>query len=189
MGQHCAVCRYVCILCQIARTVSPAAAAVWAACAGAYAFGASDTNSCPPASSKIDTEAACESAAAAVGLTYGGSETLPFSPTGCFLNVAAHRIIFNRHPAGAPGAFTQPLCAGVRRPALQRTHSAHALRARVGVGVYIVCVVLYGAVPTHACNQTAHGRTALRVFCGMQPQRPPRPHTARVVPRPPAHRR
>jgi hypothetical protein len=124
MGQHCAVCRYVCIVCQIARTVSRAAAAIVAACAGAYAFGASDTNACPPASSKIDTQAACESAAAAVGLTYGGFGSHPNSPSGCFVNVAAnpYRVIFNLHPAGAAGVFTQPLCAGVRRPDLPRTH-------------------------------------------------------------------
>ena len=150
MGQHCTVCRYVCIVCQIARTVSRAAAAIWAACAGAYAFGASDTNACPPASSKIDTESACESAAAAVGLTYGGSETLPFSPTGCFLNFEAHRIIFNLHPAGAAGAFTQPLCAGVRRPDLQRTARTHCARAWVWVCTLCACVYVW-YIRMYAC--------------------------------------
>ncbi len=72
-GAGAAPCARVCvrIVCRSARTVShaaAAAAAIWAGYAGAYLLGASNTDDCPSGSSKIGTEAACESAAVTVGV-------------------------------------------------------------------------------------------------------------------------
>jgi hypothetical protein len=95
------------------------AAAICAACAGAYALGASNTNACPSGASKIGAAAACESAAAAAGVLYGGSHSTLNSPSGCFMNITAHPnniVIFNTAVPGAADAYAQPLCAGARRP-------------------------------------------------------------------------
>jgi hypothetical protein len=112
------------------------AVAIWAACAGAYVLGASNTNSCPSGSSKIGTAAACASAAAAtVGLTYVGSATNLNSPSGCFHNIAnpPFVVVFNDAVPGAADKFVQPLCAGARRPDPPRT--------RVGANMHVrACV-------------------------------------------------
>jgi hypothetical protein len=141
--------RRVLVWAMYARTVSRAAAAIVAACAEAYLLGASDTNGCPPRSSKIDTEAACESAAAAVGMTYDLSGSFGNSPSGCLFNFAAHpyRVIFNTAVPGAAADFTQPLCAGARRPDPTRRAPAHSLRVSVSVCTCMSCA----CVCVHAC--------------------------------------
>jgi hypothetical protein len=118
-ARWCQRCGVVCAMyasCAMthARCHPHAAAAIWAACAGAYALGASDTNACPSASFKIDTASACESAAAAVdGLTYIGNDTLRVAPSGCFLNSADILnlvVIFNAAAPGGAASGAQPLC-------------------------------------------------------------------------------
>jgi hypothetical protein len=114
--QRCGVVCAMYASCAIthARCDPHAAAAIWAACAGAYALGASNTNACPSGSFKIDTASACESAAAAVdGLTYIGNDTLRVSPSGCFLNsadIVNLVVIFNAAAPGAAASHAQPLC-------------------------------------------------------------------------------
>jgi hypothetical protein len=129
------------------------AVAIWAACAGAYVLGAVNTNSCPPGSSKIGTTAACESAAVTVGVTHGGSDSNLNSPSGCFMNIAAHpyRVNLNTAVPGAADAYAQPLCAGARRP--DPAHTLRTARARRVCGCLHacsrVCACVYVCVHTH----------------------------------------
>ena len=82
-------------------------------CAG-FVDGADNTNACPSGSSKIVSEAACASAAAAVGRTYSGSLTDAIRPSGCYTatGVTTSSVFFNADPTGAANAITRPLCAG-----------------------------------------------------------------------------
>ncbi len=82
------------------------------ACAGVV-LGVSNTNACPLGSARIGTAAACESAAAAIRKLYGGNETNPGFPGGCYLNTRASVAFFNADPTGAPEPNHQPLCAGL----------------------------------------------------------------------------
>ena len=72
---------------------------------------ASNTNTCPPGSSKIASEAACASAAAATGRSLAGTMKIAATPSGCYYVVNVY-VIFNDDPTGAPHPDVQPLCAG-----------------------------------------------------------------------------
>jgi hypothetical protein len=87
--------------------------------AGAYVSGDSGSNVCPAGSARIETEAACRTAAAA-GKTVVGSdfvETYPFvqtrydSPRGCYYLIYSNVAYFNDHADGAGSYGTQLLCA------------------------------------------------------------------------------
>jgi hypothetical protein len=86
-------------------------------CAGAYVSGDRGSNECPAGSVRIETEAACRSAATAAGKSAGSSEypfvdTDPTSPRGCYYdnnNVAW----FNTHAVGAGLSAYQLLCAAL----------------------------------------------------------------------------
>ena len=103
----------------IARVLACAAAAAWPraaravlSCAGAYVSGAAGSNECPAGSVRIETEAACRTAAATAGKTAGSlgivltSSTLP---RGC--SYASNTVYVNDHAVGAGSSFYQLLCA------------------------------------------------------------------------------
>ncbi len=82
-------------------------------CAGAYVWGAAGSNACPAGSVRIETEAMCRTAAAAVGKTPGSPfmETLLYYPKGCYY--FNNDVYFNAHAVGAGVSRSQLLCAAV----------------------------------------------------------------------------
>ncbi len=82
-------------------------------CAGAYVSGAAGSNACPAGSVRIETEAACRTAATAAGKTVlsGFVVAMPDNPRGCYFYTAANYAFFNSDPAGAGDSYYQLLCA------------------------------------------------------------------------------
>jgi hypothetical protein len=98
-------------------------------CAGAYIYGAAGNNSCPGGSVRIETEAACRTAAAAAGMPVGSPfmKTDSIYPMGCYLfqwcapgegdvdrcNSYSSSVFFNPHPNpfGASDPLRKLLCA------------------------------------------------------------------------------
>ncbi len=85
--------------------------------AGAYVSdaiaGAAGSKECPADSVRIETAAACRTAAAAAGKTVPSSgfvETDPYSPRGCY-GTSTNDAYFNTHAVGAGHPSLQPLCA------------------------------------------------------------------------------
>ncbi len=95
------VCMYVC-MCVCMHV-----------CVDTYFDGAANTNACPPFYSKIVSEAACESAAGALGRVFTSSWTTANYPSGCY---AGGSVSFNPHPTGAPAPDAGPVCAGKPPP-------------------------------------------------------------------------
>ncbi len=98
----------------------PRAAHAVLSCAGAYVSGATGSNECPAGSVRIETEAACRTAAAAVGKTAGDSSnpfvaSYSFVPRGCFFNTntLGTSVLFNPDAVGAGRSAMQLLCAAV----------------------------------------------------------------------------
>ena len=83
-----------------------------ASCAAGYAWGADGSNQCPTSHYAIDIAAACETAAAAAGKDYIGSETEPFSPSGCYFYPGIGGFFFNADAVGAGVPGAQLLCSG-----------------------------------------------------------------------------
>jgi hypothetical protein len=83
-------------------------------CAGAYVSGAVWSNECPAGSVRIETEAACRTAAAAAGKTPGSPFVVPsfYTPRGCYYFPANSNAYFNPDAVGAGGS-TQLLCAAL----------------------------------------------------------------------------
>jgi hypothetical protein len=89
-------------------------------CAGAYLSGAEGSNACPAGSARIETEAACRTAAAAAGKTPADffGETSPFvvtrsdRPRGCHY-AADSTAWFNTHAVGAGNSRYRLLCPAV----------------------------------------------------------------------------
>ncbi len=85
-------------------------------CAGAYVSGAAGSNACPAGSVRIETEAACRTAAAAAGKTPSTSTSYPFvqtasyTPRGCYYDTSTNDAWFNTHAVGAGWPSHQPLC-------------------------------------------------------------------------------
>ncbi len=101
-------------------------------CAGAYVSSVRGSNACPAGSVRIETEAACRTAAAAVGKTVGSDFLVnsPDVPRGCYFTSSGGYAYFNTHTAGA-GFSAQLLCAAaaVTTGARERTGGrAAALR-------------------------------------------------------------
>ncbi len=103
-------------------------------CAGAYVSGAAGSNECPAGSVRIETEAACRTAAAATGKPAGSPfvETLPGSPRGCYWYISfSTKAYFNTHAVGAGESCSEPLCAAAAtagapsRRALMRAARVH----------------------------------------------------------------
>ncbi len=98
-------------------------------CAGAYIYGAAGNNYCPGGSVRIETEAACRTAATAAGKPVGSPfmKTDSIYPRGCYLfkwcapgewdidrcNSYLYSVYLNPHPNpdGAGDPFRQLLCA------------------------------------------------------------------------------
>jgi hypothetical protein len=80
-------------------------------CAGAYVSGAAGSNACPAGSVRIETEAACRTAAAAAGKTFQLVETGAAYPRGCYYYTFSNNAYFNTHAVGAGALETQLLCA------------------------------------------------------------------------------
>ncbi len=55
---------------------------------------------------------ACEAAAGAVGIKYGGSVAYSSYPYGCYWHTITGSVYYNSNGAGAANAFAQPLCSG-----------------------------------------------------------------------------
>jgi hypothetical protein len=97
-----------------------------APCAAGYAWGEDGSNRCPASYYAIDTEAACESAAAAAGKAYRGSVTDCFSPRGCYFTPGdINALTFNADAVGTGEPGLQLLCSGAARVSHGRyTHCA-----------------------------------------------------------------
>ncbi len=87
-----------------------------ASCAAGYAWGDDGSNQCPTSYYAIDNAAACETAAAAAGKAYLGSETDPSDPSGCYFDQGDNGgCYFNADAVGAGNPGTQLLCSGAAR--------------------------------------------------------------------------
>ena len=86
---------------------------VMPSCAGAYVSGDAGSNACPAGSVRIESEAACRTAAAAAGKRTGSDfvETNSIVPRGCYCTT--YDAYFNTHAVGAGYSGYQPLCATV----------------------------------------------------------------------------
>ena len=73
--------------------------------------GAAGSNECPAGSVRIETEAACRTAAAAAGKTFAGVATDATTPRGCYYSTSTNNALFNTHAVGAGSSNRQPLCA------------------------------------------------------------------------------
>jgi hypothetical protein len=80
-------------------------------CAGAYAAGAAGSNECPAGSVRIETQASCRTAAAAVGKTFGSTSVDADYPKGCYIWTTFNTAYFNPHAVGAGEASSRLLCA------------------------------------------------------------------------------
>ena len=75
-----------------------------------YFRGDFDTNTCPANSERLLTEAACESAARALGGAYRNSGSWSWAPKGCHAGTRGW-FYLNEHATGAPRSDDQPVCA------------------------------------------------------------------------------
>jgi hypothetical protein len=80
-------------------------------CAGAYVSGDAGSNECPAGSVRIETEAACRTAAAAAGKTFNGVWTDSAYPRGCYYLTSTNNAYFNTHAVGVGSSSRQLLCA------------------------------------------------------------------------------
>ena len=99
------------LLACAAAAARPRAARAVLSCAGAYLSGAAGSNACPAGSGRIETEAACRSAAAFAGKTFGGVVTWSKYPRGCYYETTYDDAFFNIHAVGAGESARQLLCA------------------------------------------------------------------------------
>ncbi len=84
-------------------------------CAGAYVPVAAGSNECPAGYFRIETEAACRTAAFSVGRAFRGTVTNSSYPRGCFYFTDA---FFNAHAVGAGDRVANLLCAAATAGAL-----------------------------------------------------------------------
>ncbi len=112
-------------------------------CAGAYVSGAAGSNECPAGSVRIETEAACRTAAAAAGKPVGSLFlwTSDYFPRGCYYRTSSNYVYFNTNAVGAGSAEAQLLCTAVTTGAPALLNDARA-RAHIGAcsGIARVCV-------------------------------------------------
>ncbi len=105
-------------------------------CAGAYVSGDRGSNACPAGSVRIETEAACRTAAAAAGKTttdWSFVETQTNFPRGCYYDTY-NTAYFNTHAVGAGNSGSQLLCAAttgapLHAPVRRRACGARCSRA------------------------------------------------------------
>ena len=84
-------------------------------CAGAYVSGVVGSNECPAGSARIEAEAACRAAAAAVGKIVGTPFVVSVStePRGCNYFNRSDVAYFNADAVGAGSPYARLLCAAV----------------------------------------------------------------------------
>jgi hypothetical protein len=95
-----------------ATAARPRAARAVPSCAGAYVLGAAGSNVCPAGYARIVAEAACRTAAAALGTPAAASgfvETASSWPRGCYYNI--NNAYLNTHAVGAGVPGAQLLCS------------------------------------------------------------------------------
>ena len=121
-------------------------------CAGAYVSGAAGSNECPAGSVRIETEAACRTAAAAAGKTPGSSppfvETNSHNPRGCYYNPGMNTAYLNTHAVGAGEASFRLLCAAVGTTGAP-PHMRDAPGCSDALAAALVCVCV-----TQACARS-----------------------------------
>jgi hypothetical protein len=116
-----------------AAAARPRAARAVPSCAGAYVSGAAGSNECPAGSVRIETEAACRTAAAAAGKT----EDLDFRqtdaayPRGCYYHTGENYAYFNPHPVGRGCSSNKLLCAALATTGARACAPACAAALRV----------------------------------------------------------
>jgi hypothetical protein len=126
-------------------------------CAGAYVSGVAGSNACPAGSVRIETEAACRTAAAAAGKTFAAVETRAYFPRGCYYYGTI--AYFNTDAVGDGNSGAQLLCAVATTGApLKRRRRTDARSARTGARACrhrVYCAALAGGVrdtwPTYRC--------------------------------------
>jgi hypothetical protein len=89
-----------------------------------YVWGDFGNNTCPENAARIDSEEACERAAAAMMKVWGASENATDRPSGCYVDKHGPAL-FNAHPVGSGHADARPLCA-VGMAASQSHATRHA---------------------------------------------------------------
>jgi hypothetical protein len=101
-------------------------------CAAGYAWGEDGSNQCPTSYFAIVNAAACETAAAAAGKAYRGSETDPSYPSGCYFHQDFGAFFFNTDAVGDGYPGTQLMCSGAGRvsPGRLRYRAASMIAAR-----------------------------------------------------------
>ena len=100
-------------------------AAVSCVRAAAYARAGDGGNQCPTSYYRIVNEAACESAAAAAGELYYGTDSAAYYPSGC-VYLQGDAVYLNTHPTGSGSSGAQLLCSG----ATLLTRQAYTSRLR-----------------------------------------------------------
>ncbi len=110
-------------------------------CAGAYVAGAAGSNECPPGSVRIETEAACRTAAAAAGKAAGSPFVMTLSgyPRGCSYEIVLNAAFLINDAVGAGRSSFLLLCAALATTGAQHTRAVHA-GARVLRGARGRCV-------------------------------------------------
>ncbi len=98
-------------------------------CAGAYVSGADGSNECPAGSARIETQAACRSAAAAAGKCFVSVVTYSTRPRGCYYG--SNYALFNKDAVGAGDSGFQLLCT-TGAPLTRRRADARVLRGTRG---------------------------------------------------------
>jgi hypothetical protein len=124
-------------------------------CAGAYVSGAAGSNACPAGSVRIETEAACRTAAAAAGKDADPSYfagTFPNVPRGCYYVTSTNDAFFNPHAVGAGTSTSQLLCAVT-------TGAPPPANASEGTPARAVVVRMYSPCTTElaSCQQNSFG--------------------------------
>jgi hypothetical protein len=107
-------------------------------CAGAYVYGAAGSNACPAGSVRIETEAACRTAAAAAGKPAGSPFVVTYAtdPRGCYYFTSYNYAFFNTHAVGEGHSGVQLLCAAATTGApLKRGRRTGARSACTGARV------------------------------------------------------
>jgi hypothetical protein len=124
-------------------------------CAGAYVAGAAGSNACPAGSVRIETEAACRTAATAAGMTFGSTSVEADYPRGCYIWTDDNKAYFNSGAVGAGAPDARLLCAAVATtgapPRALCGSAGHTGERRMGCGTMhrqahgVLCGVLCGA--------------------------------------------
>jgi hypothetical protein len=99
-------------------------------CAGAYLSGDRGSNECPAGSVRIEAEAACRTAAAAAGKTFGSTSVNTDYPRGCYIWTDDNNAYFNTHSVGAGAPDARLLCTAVTTGAPAPLNDARACTHR-----------------------------------------------------------